>query len=125
MTEKFNVLESLYKDKALWDYRKLLSLELYSTPDFETHTFLNQMENPISTIIFLDIPSYEIRTVVRLFHPRDPGLTEYEKQIVTYTNTIHTYMHTHFKLVVPAALYYVIEEFDNSPGRGGKGKRIV
>jgi len=125
MTEKFNVLESLYKDKTLWDYRKLLSLELYSNPDFETHTFLNQMSNPISTIIFLDIPSYEIRTVVKLFHPKDPDLTEYEKQIVTYTNTIHTYMHSHFKSVVPAALYYVIEEFNNSPGRGGKGKRVI
>lgn len=122
--EKFTVLESMYKDTDLWDRRMLVSLELYSKPDFETHTFLNQMENPVSTIVFLDIPSYELRTIARLCHPEDPELLEPEKRIVTYINTIHTYMHSHFKDSVPAVVYHVIEEFDNSPaGRGGQGKK--
>ena len=122
--EKFDVLESMYRDGTLWDRTKLISLELYAKPDFETHTFLNQMGNPVSTIVYLDIPSYELRTIARLLHPKDPDLTVYEKQIVTYINTVHTYMHSRFKAVVPAVVYHVIEEFDNSPaGRGGKGKR--
>ncbi len=122
--EKFDVLESLYKDETLWDRTRLISLELYATPDFETHTFLNQMENPVSTIVYLDIPSHEIRTLTRLLHPRDPNLTVYEKQMVTYINAVHTYMHSRFKTVVPAVVYYIIEEFDNSPaGRDGQGKR--
>lgn len=122
--EKFDVLESMYKDPTLWDRTKLISLELYAKPDFETHTFLNQMENPVSTIVYLDVPSYEIRTVAQLLHPDDPGLSPYEKHVVTYINEIHTYMHTHFKGVVPAVIYHVIELFDNSPaGRGGQGKR--
>ena len=122
--EKFDVLESLYQDRSLWDGSKLVSLELYAKPDFETHTFLNQMENPVSSIVYLDIPSYEIRTIAQLLHPKNPDLSEYEKHIVTYINSIHTYMHTHFKAVVPAVVYHVIEEFDNSPaGRGGAGKK--
>jgi hypothetical protein len=122
--EKLNVLESMYKDKTLWDRSRLISLELYATPDFETHTFLNQMENPISSIVYLDIPSYELRAISQLLHPDDPELTAFEKQSVTYINTIHSYFHSHFKAVVPAVVYYIIEEFDNSPpGRSGKGKR--
>ncbi len=122
--EKFAVLESLYQDDSLWDRKKLISLELYVNPDFETHTFLNQMENPVSTIVYLDIPSYEIRTIARLLHPADPDLDPYEKNMVSYINTIHSYMHSHFTDIVPAVLYHVIEVFDNSPaGRGGEGKR--
>ena len=122
--EKFDVLEMLYKDRSLWDRTKLISLELYAKPDFETHTFLNQMENPVSSVVYLDIPSYEIRAIAQLLHPKDPELSEYEKSIVAYINAIHTYMHSHFKAIVPAVIYHVIEEFDNSPaGRGGTGKK--
>lgn len=127
--DKFNVLESMYLDRSLWDARRLVSLELYSTPEFETHTFLNQMANPLSTIVFLDIPSYEIRAATSLYHPRDPDLSEYGQKIVRYVNTIHTYMHSHFTRVVPAVVYHVIEIYNNSPAsRGGgnqKGVRIV
>jgi hypothetical protein len=127
--EKFGLLESLYKNRDLWDPFALVSLELYAAPDFETHTFLNQMENPVSTIVFLDVPSYEIRSLARLLHPKDPGLTPTEERTVRYINTIHTFMHSHFKSVVPAAVYYVVEVFDNSPAgmnqMGKKGRRIV
>ena len=128
-SEKFQLLESLYKDRELWDPYALVSLELYAAPDFETHTFLNQMENPVSTVVFLDVPSYEIRALARLLHPKDPGLTPAEERTVRYINTIHTFMHSHFKSVVPAVVYHVVEVFDDSPAgmnqKGGKGKRVV
>ena len=118
----------MYANRDLWDRTRLVSLELYAKPDFETHTFLNQMENPVSSVVFLDIPSYELRTIAQLLHPKDPALNNYEKKIVTYINAIHTYMHSHFKAVVPAVIYHIIEQFDNSPGRGGdkkRGQRVV
>ena len=128
-SEKFQLLESLYKNRELWDPYALVSLELYAAPDFETHTFLNQMENPVSTVVFLDVPSYEIRALVRLLHPKDPGLTPAEERAVRYINSIHTFMHSHFKSVVPAVVYHVVEVFDDSPAgmnqKGGKGKRVV
>ena len=87
------------------------------------------MQNPVSTVVFLDIPSYELRTIAQLLHPKDPGLNDYEKKIVTYINTIHTYMHSHFKEIVPAVIYHIIEAFDNSPsgspGKTRRGMRIV
>ncbi len=127
--EKFAVLESLYRDATLWDRTKLISLELYSRPDFETHTFLNQMQNPVASIVYLDIPSYEIRTIPRLMHPKNPDLTPYEKNMVTFVNGMHTYNHSEFTAVVTAVLYNVIEVFDNTPAglksTDHKGIRIV
>ena len=129
MEEKFAVLESMYKDESLWDRTKLVSLELYSKPEFETHTFLNQMENPAASIVYLDIPSYEVRTIARLMHPKDSSLSAYEKSIMTYVNAMHTYNHTEFTAVVSACLYNVIEVFDNTPtglaSNEKKGVRIV
>jgi len=127
--EKFGVLESMYKDKSLWDRTKLVSLELYSKPDFETHTFLNQMENPAASIVYLDIPSYEVRTIARLMHPQDTRLSAYEKNILAYVNAMHTYNHSEFTEVVSGCLYNVIEVFDNTPtslvSTEKKGVRIV
>jgi len=127
--EKFGVLESMYKDKSLWDRTKLVSLELYSTPDFETHTFLNQMENPVASIVYLDIPSYEVRTIPRLMHPEDTTLSTYEKSVLAYVNAMHTYNHSEFTAVVTGCLYNVIEVFDNTPtglaSTEKKGVRIV
>ena len=72
MLEKMDILKSLYeKDADYFDWRKQTSLELYSTPTFETHTFLNAMDNPVATVVYLDIPSFEIRTIARVVHPED------------------------------------------------------
>lgn len=127
--EKFDILEATYKDKSLWDRTKLVSLELYSRPDYETHTFLNQMENPMASIVYLDIPSYEVRTIPRLMHPQDPALSDYERSILNYVNAMHTYNHSEFTAVVTACLYNVIEVFNNTPASlkatDKKGIRIV
>jgi hypothetical protein len=124
MPEKMDVLKSLYADPEYFDWRKQTSLELYSTPDFETHTFLNAMENPISTLVFLDIPSYELRAISRVVHPDDNTALESEKKLLEFVNLAHSYMHGEFKKVFPLLLFYIVEEFDNTPG-SKLGVRVV
>jgi hypothetical protein len=117
---KFQILSDGYKNKEMWRRDVLGSHDLYTTRDFESHTFLNQMVNPIAALCFLDMISYEIRAVVRLLHPKDPDLTDEERDLVTWVNYAHDWFHgtagggplTAHRIV---ALYYVVELFDNSP----------
>ena len=122
---KIVILESLYNNgKQIYDRTKQVSLELYSTPNFETHSFLNQMTDPGVSIVFLDFPSYELRCITQLLHPKDPKLTKYEKNVVEYINRIHDYFHGQAPRQSIAAIYHVIEVFNNTPGRA-RGKRVV
>jgi hypothetical protein len=116
MAEKMEVLASFYNDPAFIDWRKQTSLELYSEPEFETHTFLNLMENPVANIVFLDIPSYELRTIGRIVSPDDPSALPSEKKLLEFVNLAHSYMHGEFSKTFPLLLFYVVEEFDNTPG---------
>ncbi len=117
MPEKMDILKSLYeKDADFFDWRKQTSLELYSTPTFETHTFLNVMDNPVATIVYLDIPSFEIRTIARVVHPEDKSALPSEKKLLEFVNLAHEYMHGKFSRIFPLLLFYIIEEFDNTPG---------
>jgi len=120
MMTKMQILYAGYQDPSMWDRRLLGSLELYTTRDNETHTFLNQMINPVATLCTLGDESYEFRTVARLMHPDDPKLTDYEKKLVKYINFAHDFFHggpNPTKLIVHnlAVAYYIVEEFDNSP----------
>jgi hypothetical protein len=130
MPKKIEYLKSMYKNaKEIFDLDKHVSLELYSTPEFVTQTFLNQLHEPVSTIVFLDIPSYKLKTITRLLDPNDPELSEYEKDISQYINLVHSYFHGYFSRDFIAVIYYVVEIYDNSP-RGsdpktGMGRRIV
>lgn len=126
MPQKLVLLESLYTNGAdVFDLTKQSSLELYSTPGFETHTFLNQMTDPGVAVVFLDLPkSYELRCIAQMLHPDDPGLSDYERQVVEYVNLIHDYFHGQSPRHSIAVIYHVIQVFDNSPGRW-RGKRIV
>lgn len=125
MPEKMDVLKSLYEgDPNFFDWRKQTSLELYSTPEFETHTFLNVMDNPVATIVYLDIPSFEIRTIARVVHPEDGTALPSEKKLLEFVNLAHEYMHGKFPRVFPLLLFYIIEEFDNTPG-SKRGIRTV
>jgi len=111
MKEKIDILKGLYdKTDKVFDRTKQISLELYSTPEFETQSFLNQMFNPRVAIVFLDIPCFKI---------------PYEKDILEYVNLIHSYFHGKFSKKFIVAVYHVIEVYDNSPGKKGKGVRIV
>jgi len=125
--QKLETLRYFYTNvDSLFDTDRQVSLELYATPEFETQTFLNQMTDPSSTIVFLDIPSYKLKTIARLLHPDDPDLTEYEKLVVRYINDVHSYFHGKFSRDYPAVIYYVSEIYDNSPGRSdAMGRRIV
>jgi hypothetical protein len=120
MMEKMKLLYDGYADDSMWDLRLQGSLELYTTQSNETHSFLNQMVNPVSTICFLGDESYELRTIARLMHPKDPNLTDYEQKLVKYINFAHDFFHggpDPSKLIVHniGVAYWVIEEFDNSP----------
>lgn len=123
---KLALLESLYsKATDGFDLTKQASLELYSNPGFETHTFLNQMVDAGVAVVFLDLPkSYELRCIAQMLHPDDPKLTEYEKQVVEYINLVHDYFHGQSPHRSIGVIYHVVQVFDNSPGRW-RGQRIV
>jgi hypothetical protein len=123
---KLKILEYLYTNiDTFFDREKLLSLELYSTKEFETGTFLNQMAYPKVAIVFLDIPSFEVKSIPHLLHPDNPDLNKYEKDIVEYVNLIHSYFHGKFSKMFIAVIYNVIEVYDNSPKSEARGRRIV
>lgn len=124
MSEKMEVLKSFYEDPDNIDWRKQTSLELYATPDFETHTFLNVMDNPVATLVFLDIPSLELRTIARIVHPDDKTALTSEKKLLEFVNLAHSYMHGEFPRLYPLLVFYIVEEFDNTPGRM-RGIRVV
>lgn len=124
MEKKLETLKSFYKEEGFLDPTKQTSLELYTTPDFETHTFLNIMANPVVSIVFLDMPSYEVRAVARIIHPDDDRALEEEKLILDYTNRIHSYFHGEFPRLFPVLIFHVVELFDNSPGKM-RGIRVV
>ena len=130
MPEKLDILVGFYENmEENFDLDKQVSLELYSNPEFMTQSFLNQVYNPISTIVFLDIPSYKVKTVVRLLDPNDPDLNEYEQKVVLWINMIHSYFHGPFTVDFMGVIYYAVEVYDNSP-RGenpdtGMGRRIM
>lgn len=124
MPEKMDILKSLYEQPDFFDWRKQTSLELYTTRDFETHTFLNIMENPVATLVFMDIPTYEIRTIARIVHPEDDTALPMEKKLVHFVNLAHEYMHGRFSRKFPVLLFYIIEIFDNTPGTK-RGIRVV
>ncbi|MBC8485225.1 MAG: hypothetical protein H8D45_04200 [Bacteroidetes bacterium] len=124
--EKLAILEGFYvKCDSIFDRTKLVSLELYSTPEFETQSFLNQMTDPGVAIVYLDIPTFKIKAITQLLHPDDPELTDYEKGVVEYINLIHSYFHGDFPKMFISVLYHVVEVYDSSPGKGGKGIKIV
>jgi len=125
--EKLEILKSLYNDAdAVFDLRAQVSLELYSQPEFVTQSFLNQAVNPLSAIVFLDFPSYKIKAITRLLDEKDPNLSDYESDIIKYSNLVHSYFHGEFQRQFIAVVYYSVEIYDNSPGKPeGKGKKVL
>ncbi len=126
MEEKLDYLISMYKGgKDLYDVDKQVSLELYTVPQFETHSFLNCMEDPGVSLVFLDIPSYEVRAITYFLDPNNPNLTDYENDIVQYINLIHSYFHGKFPKDYTAVVYFVVEVFNNTPGKkDGLGQKV-
>ena len=124
---KLDVLMDFYNNaEDIFDMTKQVSLELYANPKRGTQTFLNQMTDPTSVIVFMAIPTYKLKTIAYLLHPKNPNLTKYEKNVVEYINLIHSYFHGDFPVDFTAAIYNVVEVYDSSPGKQkGMGTRIV
>ncbi len=123
--KKLDVLTKLYEDgENVFDLTKQSSLELYSQPDYETQSFLNQMADPGVTMVFLDLPeSFKLRCVVQMLHPDNPNLTDYEKDVVEYINLVHDYFHGQMPRKSIGVIYHISQVYDNSPR--GKGKLIT
>jgi len=124
MGERIQILQDLYSDQTSFDLTKMISLELYSTPEFETHTFINLMERPTTSLVFLDSKSFEIRGIGQLVAPGDASSGEYAQDITTYTNLAHSFFHGDFPRLFPGILVHITSVFDNSPGTG-RGVRIA
>ncbi len=125
LDKKLDILESLYKrETEIFDWTKQTSLELYTTPEFETHTFLNVMANPAVAIVFLDFPSYELKAITQFLHPGNEALTPYEKKVCDYLNLVHDYFHGESPRKSIGVIYHIIEVFDNTPGQA-RGKRVI
>lgn len=126
-TKKLAILTDLYeKADSLFDLNKQVSLELYAKPERGTQTFLNQMTDPTSVLVFMAIPTFKLKTIAYLLHPTNPELTEYEQDVVEYINRIHSYFHGEFSKDFIAVIYNVIEVYNSSPGnKNGRGTLIV
>ena len=124
MGPRLQFLLNLYSDAANFDLTKMISLELYSTQEFETHTFINLMERPTTSLVFLDNKSYEVRGIGQLVAPGDTEAGDYANDIVKYTNIAHTLFHGEFPRLYPGILVHVTAVFDNTPGTG-RGVRIA
>ncbi len=124
MRERLSLLREVYSSGENFDRTKLVSLELYSTPEFETHTFVNLMACPATSLVFLDRKSYEVRGIGELVGPDDDEAGRYARDIVEYTNLAHSYFHGDFPRFFPGILVHVTAVFDNTPG-SGRGVRIA
>jgi len=124
MKAKTEYLAKLYQNIGLFDLTKQISLELFTTSEYATHTFLNIMANPIVSASFLAYPTFEIRAIAKLLHHQNPGLTEYEKNTIRYVNNIHDFVHSGGETKM-ACVYHVIEVFDDTPNQNAPGRKLV
>ena len=125
--KKLDILTEMYeKADSLFDLNKQISLELYANPERGTQTFLNQMTDPTSVMVFMAIPTFKLKTIAYLLHPNNPELTDYEKDVVEYINRIHSYFHGKFSQEFIAVIYNVVEVYNSSPGNtNGRGTLLV
>lgn len=122
--EKIRWLHEIIQDRTLWDFSKIVSVEIFVSPEFETHTFLNLMENPISTISFMNrqggFEHFELRCIGKLLCANDPDITEDERDLILFTNLYHIFWTPitsldQYPIDLVTLVYYIIEEFDNTP----------
>ncbi len=114
-------------EQDIWRTDLMTGIEYFTTPDFETHTFLNLMENPAATFCFqgrYDIfTSFEVRCIAQIVDPRDPRITEEQRQLAQFPAILHGFYHNNVP-EVPAVLYWPVEEYDNS-AKDKPGQRLV
>ncbi len=125
LARALEILEGLYRQPDLFDRSCQVSLELFSTRDFATHTFANMLANPVVSCSFLAFPTFELRCVPQLLHPDDPDLGEREGLAVAWTNAVHDLAHgggDGTRRIT--CIYHVVEIYDDTPGAVGRGKRL-
>lgn len=129
MMTKLQYLKSIHQQN-IWRKDIEAGLEYFTTPDFETHTFLNLMENPLTTLCFQGcyniFTSFEVRCIAQVVHPQDPNITKDFLNIAKYPYILHGFYHGFPPegYTIPAVIYYHIEEFDNSMA-DKPGQRLV
>jgi len=112
----------IHENEDLWCKDRQVGLEVFSNPGFETHNFLNLMENPVATMghhaIYNNNISYEIRCINKIVHPRDPKLTDYERNLALHPSIqfawAHSYADPEFIYSIPGVIYHHVEEYNNS-----------
>jgi hypothetical protein len=110
------------------------------------------MNNPLSNISFMGLrmrfafppyfdpvpgpapvwmPTFELRVATHMIHPLDPDVDDYERKLITFSNTIHDFFHHSEGQLPPTpedmdigVIHYILEEFDND-FVGGKSKRVA
>ncbi len=125
MARALEVLEDLYRQPDLFDRRRQVSLELFATPGFTTHTFANMLANPVCSASFLAFPTFELRCIPQLLHPDDPDLSEAERGAIAWTNGVHDLAHgggDGSRRIT--CIYHLVELYDDSPSAGGRGTRL-
>lgn len=125
MARALVVLEALYRQPELFDRSRHVSLELFATRDFTTHTFANMLANPVASCSFLAFPTFELRCVPQLLHPDDPGLSEAERLAIAWTNGVHDLAHgggDGSRRIT--CIYHIVEIYDDTPSADGRGARL-
>jgi hypothetical protein len=126
--EKLDYLIEITSNRDLWCKDKQAGIEIFSTPEFMTHTFYNLMKNPVATLCFqgaIDIfTSFEVRCIAKIVHPLDPEISDQEKDIALFPNILHGFFHGMEPEPVPGVIYYHIEEYNNAPS-AQPGIRVV
>jgi hypothetical protein len=140
MQEKVQFQIDMYSNSALWDQTKLISLEIFTVPPgepyriegyAETHTFRNQMRNPQSTVCFCAksvFSSFELKTIAHIVHLNDESADMYERLLVKFANYQRALYHGTTMIggiEVMGVIYYVVEEFNNTPDAGHRGARVA
>ena len=129
-TAKLEYLKELHQ-QDIWRRDVQSGLEYFTTPDFETHTFLNLMENPQATLCFQGCyniwASFELRTIAHIIDPRNPNLDADTLELAKFPIILHGFYHqlSSWEYNIPAVIYYIIEEFDNSATQDRPGQRAV
>jgi len=128
LTKRKYLLE-ITSNRDLWRTDVQVGLEYFSKPEFETHTFLNLMENPVVSLCFQGcfniFTSFEVRCIAHIVHPRNPAIDADTMELAKYPSILHGFNHgfppDDYK---PAVLYYSVEEFNNSNATN-PGYRVV
>ncbi len=83
------------------------------------------LANPIASASFLAYPTFELRAIPQLLHPKNPRLTHQERLTIDYVNTIHDFIHSGDGTQRIACIYHIIEVFEDTPTDRAHGKRLV